>query len=104
MVKEVKIPEEIVRDVSDADQKAAGFNDLIQTMVEGHVNDPDDSFVQSAVFQGMLHQYSDARMCFEKAKNEVQQKYIPNVAGYEPNDWNLNYSNGVMTVHYQKVY
>lgn len=99
MVKIVKIPEMVVKDIQEAHVKADSLKSLIGSLVEKHSQDADDKFIESLVFQKLLKQYAESHADYE-SKKAFMPEYIPGIVGYVAGDWSLNYVTAELTVHY----
>lgn len=82
-------------------QKHALFdaaNIVINTLVSAHATDTADTITNSEVFKAFLEKKAAYLMDFEKAKKELQNKYIPAEVQEKNPSWSLNYGTAILSV------
>lgn len=101
MVKVIDLEEGVVKKLREADIQQAGLSSFLEQMVEKHAKDPDPSFINSPVFQGLWQQHLEAKALFENLKAGIEPDYVPAVSGHVPDSWDLDYSSGKLSVVYR---
>lgn len=103
MTKQIKIDESFVKEIADAHHSYQSQQDVLTSLINQHVTDKTDVFIESAVYLKLSQRCAEALQKFETLKAVVEPTYIPAEKGYLPNDWSLDYSSNTLTINYREA-
>ena len=103
MQKTITLDADFVKEISDAHASYQSQNDILTSLINQHITDQTDVFVESQVYKTLSSRCAEALQKFEGLKASVEPKFIPREPGYVAKDWNLDYQTGQLTVNYMEA-
>ncbi len=94
----IKVDEEVVADIQAKDISAKTAEDIIAKMIDQHQLDTDTSFMKSPVFREYQKEATAKRLEWERAKDAMALKFIPEKLSDKVKSWNLNYGTNELTL------
>ena len=94
----IKVDEDVVIDIQLKDNECQVLDDVYSDLINKHIGDTDDSFMDAPVVIRARKDASKARIEWERAKNDMVQKYIPKEKQPLVRNWNLDYGTCELTI------
>ena len=85
------VDEDIASGIQEKDFARQTAQDVLANLVQMHQQDTDASFIMSPVYGALEKKASDARMAWEKAKEDMVARFIPEEVQPHVANWNLDY-------------
>lgn len=98
--KTIQIPEDVVDAIQYQDSKQQAINNIVAKLIDTHSTDSDDSFMNSPVFRNYNNMAADEMMKFDKLKNDMALKYIPEDDFKAAKRWTLDYGTGNLILQF----
>lgn len=97
--KTIVIPQEEINKIQRKDVDMSSRRDIITYILSNNIQIPKERFDE------YQNEYSLAFANFEKAKIEVEEKYVnPNMMPKEKkNNWTLDYNSNILTIFYTEA-
>lgn len=84
--------EETVNELTRAHYDYENYKDVIQSCLDIHKLDPDDSFINSVIFKSYQDKMNEAFTVYNKLKAKLEHDY-----SLMNTNWNLDFSTGELT-------
>lgn len=72
--------------------------DIIQRLIEAHANDTDATVLTSSAFKAYSAELSDFVAEYELAKQELENKFVPQFLKEHQIRWNLDFANNQLSI------
>ena len=94
----IHVSEKDINEVQRAGFEVDGRRGVIDRYLEKHMNDADESALNSKPFNHFMSLLCEAEAHYELAKLQIEQTYVPEVVKNHTYNWNLNYGTGELTI------
>lgn len=94
----IDIPEEVINETQRAGFEVDSRRGVIDRYLEKHMNDEDESAINSKPFVHFMSLLAEAEAHFELAKSVIENDYVPEFLKGHDYEWFVDYSNCTMTV------
>lgn len=88
----VKLPEERVNKLQALDCKVQSLQAVLTNLIDIHALDNNTKVVESPVIQEYTEKITNAKLEFEKAKDEIINEFLDKETQKKVTTWSINYS------------
>ena len=94
----IMVDEDVVTDIQLKDNERQVLNDVYSNLINQHIGDTNDSFMDAPVVTRARKDAAKASVAWERAKNDMVQKFIPADKQKIVRNWNLDYATCELTL------